>query len=227
MMLIINPYIYSSAAPPPPGPTPELLLHFNGTNGATSYTDDGPEGHTIAFSSGAALSTSQKRFGTASVLFDGVDDYLTLEDMPNITTAFCIEGFFYANGNEGTIFNIPALDWSLDLVPVGDNFNVSFWNGSSAKRMNDDALTIGGWHHFVVWRNDASSTVRLGLDGIVRSGTGTFTSSATAASGDWLMGTYSDPYPCACYVDEFRVLLNNSGGYGSGSSYTVPTVAFV
>ena len=55
----------------------KLLLHLNGSDGATSTTDDSPSSHTITFGGTAQLDTAFKKFGTASLLLDGNSDYLT------------------------------------------------------------------------------------------------------------------------------------------------------
>jgi len=51
-----------------------LLLHFDGTDGATTTTDDGPDERTITLAGDAELDTAQKKFGTASLLLDGNGD---------------------------------------------------------------------------------------------------------------------------------------------------------
>lgn len=60
-----------------------LLLHFNGTNGATTTTDDNGSGRTaktITLST-STLSTTEKKFGTASLRVDGTgSDRMTAPD---------------------------------------------------------------------------------------------------------------------------------------------------
>jgi hypothetical protein len=53
-----------------------LLLHCNGANGSTTFTDNSPNNLTVTATNGAAISTAQSKFGGASALFDGTDDYL-------------------------------------------------------------------------------------------------------------------------------------------------------
>ena len=57
-----------------------LMLHMNGTNGSTSFPDDSPMNHTVTAVGNAQVSTSQKVFGTGSLLLDGSGDYLTVPD---------------------------------------------------------------------------------------------------------------------------------------------------
>ena len=88
-----------------------LLMHFNGTNGSTTFTDNGPSPKTVTSNNGAAISTAQSKFGGASGLFDGTNDYLST----NSTSAFdwqgdiTIECWIYPlalNGNNSTIYGV-------------------------------------------------------------------------------------------------------------------------
>lgn len=56
----------------------KALLHFDGADGGTTFTDWG--GHTFTGAGNAQLDTAQKKFGTASLLLDGNGDYLTTPD---------------------------------------------------------------------------------------------------------------------------------------------------
>ncbi len=58
-----------------------LMLHCNGTDGSTTFTDDSPTTpHTVTANGNAQIDTAQKKFGSASGLFDGTGDYLTIPD---------------------------------------------------------------------------------------------------------------------------------------------------
>lgn len=50
------------------------LLHFNGTNGSTTFTDEIPKTWTAV--GNAQLSTSEKKYGAASLALDGTGDYI-------------------------------------------------------------------------------------------------------------------------------------------------------
>ena len=53
-----------------------LLLPFDGSDTATSTSDESDNSHTITFGGTAQLDTAQKKFGTASLLLDGDSDYV-------------------------------------------------------------------------------------------------------------------------------------------------------
>jgi Concanavalin A-like lectin/glucanases superfamily len=57
-----------------------LLLHCDGIDGSTTFTD--VKGHTVTANGNAQIDTAQSKFGGASALFDGSGDYLSI---PNST----------------------------------------------------------------------------------------------------------------------------------------------
>ncbi|MGE3429317.1 MAG: phage tail protein, partial [Hyphomicrobiaceae bacterium] len=54
------------------------LLHMDGTNGSTTFTDQ--KGHTFTATGNAQISTAQSKFGGASALFDGTGDLVSSAD---------------------------------------------------------------------------------------------------------------------------------------------------
>ena len=58
-------------------PQTSLLMHFNGTNGSTTMTDNSKNNFAVTAVGNAQLSTAQSKFGGSSLLLDGTGDYLT------------------------------------------------------------------------------------------------------------------------------------------------------
>ena len=58
----------------------KLLIHADGADGSTSFTDSSASGHTITANGNAQVDTDQKEFGTGSLLCDGTGDYLSIPD---------------------------------------------------------------------------------------------------------------------------------------------------
>ncbi len=54
-----------------------LLLHMDGANGSTTFTDNSPGSKIVTAYGGARISTAQSKFGGASAVFDGISDYLS------------------------------------------------------------------------------------------------------------------------------------------------------
>jgi hypothetical protein len=71
-----------------------LLLHGDGTNGSTTITDSSSRMNTVTANGNAQISTAQSKFGGASIAFDGIGDFLSLngsEDFSFGTNDFTIE----------------------------------------------------------------------------------------------------------------------------------------
>lgn len=58
----------------------KLLLHCDGTEGSTTFTDSSASGHTVTANGNAQITTASKKFGTGSALLDGTGDYLSVPD---------------------------------------------------------------------------------------------------------------------------------------------------
>ncbi len=77
--LLLNPFRFG----PPPATDPyfssvELLLHFNGANGSTSFPDSSSRARSVSRSGDTVISTAQSVFGGASANFDNGGDYLAV-----------------------------------------------------------------------------------------------------------------------------------------------------
>ena len=73
-------------------PDPGALLHFDGGNGSTTFTD--ALGHAFASSNGATLSTANFKFGTASLALTGSNQSISTPS----STDFDLQGDFTIEG---------------------------------------------------------------------------------------------------------------------------------
>jgi Concanavalin A-like lectin/glucanases superfamily len=74
----------------------KLLLHCDGADGSTTFTD--VMGHTLTPSGNVQIDTAQSKFGGASALFDGVGDYLSVAystDFAFESGDFTVEAWVY------------------------------------------------------------------------------------------------------------------------------------
>lgn len=72
------------------------LLHFDGTNGSATFTDE--TGKTWTRSGNAAISTAQQKYGNASGSFDGSGDFITVPNSSDFDFGsgdFTIEAWIY------------------------------------------------------------------------------------------------------------------------------------
>ncbi len=143
-MMLINPYIYTSGVV-------KFLGHYNGTNGATSFVDSSGNNVTITTGGTAQLSTSIKKFGTASLYLPADTAYTTIPStVANFAGKdFCIELWVYpiTKGGYGNI-----IGHSLATAQfVGFNLQ---WTYSTNK-----IRFLSGYQGAGTWTLDATSTL--------------------------------------------------------------------
>lgn len=150
-----------------------ILLHFNGTNGATTTTDDNSSGRTARTMTmtTSSLSTAQFKFGTASATFDGTggDKVTTTTTTADFDIAASgntktIEFWIYINSLASMSRNSPNhLPSTIGKMDTGGNINWSFgpnsdggitffyWNGGNQwNHSTIKTLTTGQWYHLAV-----------------------------------------------------------------------------
>lgn len=164
------------------------LLHMNGSDESTTFTDDAVGGtHDWTANGNAQIDTAQSKFGGASGLFDGTGDVITT---PN-----------HADWHAGT-GDVTVDSWvRFNSIPAGgsrffrqylddDNFqyfdiynNTLYWRYASGATVNllvTCAWTPSTetWYHLAVVRS--SSTAYIFIDGVSQE-----LSVTTAPNGDW------------------------------------------
>lgn len=220
-----------------------LLIHANGTDGSTTFTDDtgvrSPIG--ISANNNAQISTAQSKFGGASALFDGTGDYLDVgatSDFAFSTASFTIEAWVYNTKASSTrksgilskrnYDNINAGGWGLYLTT--DDGKVGweqlFSGGTSYEISN--SLSANTWYHVAVVRN--GSAMNIYIDGTSRA---SWTDSTNYNNTNLLkIGTFSDstqnntPTDSVAFkgnIDEIRI--SNIARYTT--NFTPSTSAFV
>ena len=78
------------------------LLHFNGANAGTTYTDSSSHNRTITRINQPTTTTGEKKFGSASGFFDGSDDALSMPDSDDWiwgTNDWTMETWIYLDTN--------------------------------------------------------------------------------------------------------------------------------
>jgi hypothetical protein len=154
-----------------PHPTVVALLHFDGTNGSTTFTDSSRVAKNFTSTAGAALSTTQFKFGTASLATGGSTSYaFSPNNVGNPFTFglgdFTIECWLYANSTmanngiydgrtTGGTNNCPCL--SMTSGKIGYFVNGSF------RITAGSALTLTTWQHVALCR--ASGNTKLFIEG--------------------------------------------------------------
>lgn len=193
-------------------PFTALLLHANGTNNSTVFTDSSANPVTITPSGNAVISTAQFKFGSASALFDGIGDYLTVpaSNKTALSGNFTIEAFVYQTSTPNsypTIFSrngsvwSSANDWGLYSKHLSYPNKYSFWlygyNSSAAMLVSTTDAVLNTWVHIAVSKQ--GNTWRLFVNGNLES---TVTSSVEMTTNSIEQMTIG--YNFAGYIDEIR-----------------------
>lgn len=211
-----------------------LLLHCDGTNGSTTVTDSSTYGHTVTANGNAALSTGQKKFGTASIAFDGTGDYLSIPDSAAFFMdlgEFTIEFFLRAS----------ALGSRAGLVQqtnsAGQNTATSFfielntsskisafvaYGSSNTTEIESSVLSTNTWYHVALVR--LGNTLYLYLDGVSQGSSSIGSNSLNNSSEDIRIG--QSPFQSTGlngYMDEIRIV---KGVALYAGNFTPPTAPF-
>lgn len=203
-----------------------ILLHFNGTDGATITTEE--TGHPVSFVNNAQLDTAQSKFGGSSLLLDGTNDAVYLPTNLHFdpgTQDFSIEAFIRLNANG--IYQYICSNWQN--VSNGISFGIKDTNklvanvsGDGEDIVGTTSLTTGTWYHVALSR--VSGNLYLHLDG-VSDATPVANSTNIISAGQFTLGAlYNGSYISDYngWIDEFRMRI----GTGYSSNFTPPASEF-
>lgn len=224
------------------GPLPSLLLHCDGSDGGTTFTDSGQYGLTITRSV-AVTSTTDPKFGTASAKYPSGSVIAPhhADFNPGTSADFCIDwwmklpatpaGTFIAPWYKGALtgagtwgcylytpnFGTPSVPYRLYLALGASNI-VTALNAE---------ITTGVWQHIEISRT--AGRLYVFRDGIkyydqanssnFAGGTNTLT--VGSAAGSAYIGQSSAGLEG--YIDEFRYVL---GAAGHTANFTPPTTPY-
>lgn len=213
-----------------------LLLHGDGTDGSTTFTDSGPYGLTPTVNGNTQIDTAQSKFGGASILFDGSGDYLVYdESIPwQLTGDYTIEFWMRIDNSDVDQFDCVIGNWEatnddawLFFLNAYGAAGISFWvadvDVGNAFLSSTTNVHDGTWHNIAVSYD--GTTTRLFVDGIVEaSSTAAYT--ITAANTNKLhIGTQGQVTTRTIlgHLDEIRI---TKGVCRYTGNYTVETKAF-
>lgn len=210
-----------------------LLLHLNGANGSTTFTDNSPVGCSFGANNSAALSTAQKKFGTASLSLNGTSYLTTRTDTSAAFTFgtgdFTIELFAYFTTINPTtlLYDVrPGGNGLYSTIYMSGSGNLQYYvNGGN--RITGPLLTTGTWYHIAVARSGTST--KMFLDGTQVGAT--YTDSNNYANGGALRpligaSAFSTTFGVngvIGYIDEVRV---TKGVARYTANTTAPTAEF-
>jgi hypothetical protein len=202
---------------------------FEGANGDTvayNYVNN-----LTSLTNSAALSTTQVKYGTTSLACSGgatsgLPQLVPTLPLGLLTNNFCIEQWIYPTSFTNAI--------AAGMVEIGTSSTarVAFYFTSATQanlRLNATSnlltlstigISLNTWTHIAIERTStAANGLKLYINGTLQ---GTFTF-ATSIPTTWnlYIGSTSDGYPMAGYIDDFR--LTAATVYGA--AFTPPTAA--
>lgn len=203
----------------------KALLHFNGDDASTTFTDE--QGNTWTAVNQAQLDTAQQKFGTAGLLLDGTGDaiYTAKSADLNLTNQnFCLEAWVYlaeAHGGYNCIAqSCGGVDSWSDTAGYQWAFSIYFdatlyfsyrKAGAAVNIGSSSPISVAfGWHHLAAV--NSGGTVTLYVDGVsVGSGTltgGTIDESTTGTQRIYIGDDVaSEEHGFNGWIDEFRMVV--------------------
>lgn len=211
-----------------------LLLHCDGTNGSTTFTDSGPGARTVSRTGTPTITTAQSKWGGASADIAGSGNYLTSASGSQWdfgTGAFCIE--LWVRSTSTTSFQTVASsntwssgdgDWAL-YTRHGGFQKVTFTYKQDINFVTIDSSTInvhdGSWHHVAVTRS--GSTIRIFVDG-AQLGSATYSGQIGRSDKTLTLGAHpGDSRSFTGNLDDIRI---TKGVARYTAAFTAPTEAF-
>ncbi len=201
----------------------KLLLHFDGSDDGTTFTDSGNSSHTMTRVGSTVTKTGQKKFGTASGYFDGVGDWLTVPDHADWflgTSDFTIDFWLYPTDfdhhahDQSTVYCQSASGSDAQAIHIDDTGMLRFWDYDSGYNLAVNtaagAVTLNSWQHFAFIRDYSANTGQWYKDGAAITSTKTsgeyngtiHNVSAILSIGDTGYDTGNRTFKG--YMDEFR-----------------------
>jgi len=199
----------------------KLLLHCDGSNGSTTFTDSSQSGRTVTAFGTAQISTAQSKWGGASALFDGTGDYLTVPNSADFdfgTGDWTIE-FWYRPTVVDTVRTLIGKAVGTGFYPFNIRVNGSgrvigyCTDGSSVYTTPDaaPAMSAGTWYHIAFVR--ASNALKVYVNGVATGAAVTMTAAHQTNSAPLCIGNFSADYAAGGgatagahgYLDDLRI----------------------
>jgi hypothetical protein len=201
--------LLNASSPPSPPVDPSLtlaLLHFNGANNSTVFTDSSIYNQTVSvvMLGTPKISTAMSKFGGSSLYLDGSSS-IKIPNNANLnlgTGVFTIEFWFY-------LLSLPSgIAWLLHksgqqiyISHPSPRLVSSFLNGSL---VSTTAITAGAWYHVAVVRETTNGVIKQYINGVhegISNLSGSVDNTGDLTIGSWVSGSDG----VTGYIDEFRI----------------------
>lgn len=209
----------------------KLLLHCDGADTSTTFTDSSASAHTVTTVGNAQVDTAQSKFGGESGLFDGSGDRLTLDGSSDFafgTGDFTIDfwvRFASTSGFQGFYSSNPAsTNGAYVWIRKDSSHHLSFVaNGSTAVITGTTVLATGTWYHVALARSGTST--KLFLNGVQEGSTYSDSTNYLNPAGRPYIGSdaWDTTQQLNGWIDELRV---SKGIARWTANFTPPTLPY-
>ena len=203
-----------------------LLLHMDGTDGSTVFTDDNGVGRSrvgVTAIGNAQIDTALSKFGGSSALFDGTGDYLQspLASTINFGTGdFTVECWIrFASLTNGEVFISGSGTGSVFIQHISNAFRIGRAGVAFDSTTSTVTTNTNTWYHFAVSRS--SGNMKIFVDGVAYFDS-TNTNNYSFSTNIWIGGTSTTSQQLNGYLDEVRI--SDTARYTSG--FTPSTTPF-
>jgi hypothetical protein len=198
--------------------SPSLLLHFDGSNNGTTFTDSSLNNFTASLSGSPITSTTQIKFGSASGYFNGSSlIYFSDNSAFNLSsTDFCIECWVYPlslSADKSFIITRDEYGESFSYGILLTNTTIEVrWAGDAEFLTANYSLSLNSWQHIAV--TNSGGTLRIFVNGNEKTNQPSvvITDSPSylyigATSGSFIG---EESLFLNGYIDELRIVKNNA-----------------
>lgn len=224
---VTTPFLYKATAAEPGDlewNNVTLSINGNGANNSTDFSSADAKSHTVSGNGNVKYSTTQYKYGTASIYFDGTGDYLTVANSSDFTLlssqSFTAECWIYCTDASSirdifVFYGYGTVMWRLTVQTSVPKITVTF--GTSWNLTHNNVLSLNEWHHVAVVRNSATWTVYL--DGVA-SGTQTASNEVNPQNVYIGYNPVQNNYYSG-YIDDIRI---TKGVARYTANFDVPTI---
>lgn len=203
-----------------------LLLHMDGADGSTVFIDSSPSSKTVTPHGNAQIGSAQSKFGGASAIFDGSNDYLSVLYDPSLDLlgdeAFTVESWIYArsiNSSGSRILSLGGgvVDYNgttgihlLLQLRAGGVLNFQYLSTSGAIGVNTASVVpLNSWLHVAACYSPELGKIFVSVGGVVEQ-VSTPSPARPSSSPRLTIGTIpgengNAPYGWNGYIDELRI----------------------
>ena len=212
----------------------KLLLHCDGSNNGTTFTDSSFSGHIVTANANAVTDTTYKKFGTAGYKCPATGDFLSIPDSADFNFGsgdFTIDAWLYRTGTSSyqTIAQHETDGsnyWQWRYFGSGGNITFSI-TGTGAFTVSfgcdDSTFPVNTWVHHQMVRS--GNSWYLFQDGVQTGTTQTQAAAIPDMTGSlYLQGSSALSQPFVGYMDEFRI---SKGIARNTSNFVVPSGEYV